>query len=91
MDQEVRSMLNQALIYSEAYNIYGHWELQESYCELVFEYEGETVRLKTEAQFDRKTLPWLNRLAVLGIEDYVEQKQLDDAFGQLMAGRKKRE
>ena len=58
---------------------------------MVFKYEGETVRLKTNAEFNQKTLPWLNRLAVLGIEDYVEQKQLDDAFERLMAGLKKRE
>lgn len=80
MDRNIRRLLSYCRIFSEKYNIYGHWEPQESHCDLVFEYEGETVRIKTNAEFTSKTLLWLNRLAELKMENYVEQKQLDAFF-----------
>ena len=49
------------------------------------------MRLTTDAVFPPQTEPRLNRQAVLGIEDYVEQKQLDEAFLRLKAGGKKKE
>ena len=83
--------MKKTFFYREKYNITGLWEHTKHYHELVFEYEGETVRLTTDAVFTPQTEPWLDRLAVLGIKDYVEQKQLDEAFLRLTAGGKKKE
>ncbi len=67
-------------IYSEKYKIYGQWEQAENGHNLLFMYQGEIVRIFTSARFDEKTSPWLDALAVLKIEDYVEEKQFEQFF-----------
>lgn len=67
-------------IYSDKYQIYGQWEEADGGHNLVFHYQDETVRIFTSAEFNDKTARWLDALAVIKIEDYVEQKQFEEFF-----------
>lgn len=71
-------------VYCEEYNIYGKWLPRDGYIELVFMYQGELVRLATNAEVNDKTLPWLGSVAAMAMEDYVEQKQVDALFEKVL-------
>ena len=67
-------------VYCEKYNIYGKWLPRDGYFELVFMYQGELVRMETNAEVTEQTISWLGSMAEMKIEDYVEQKQIDAIF-----------
>lgn len=73
----LKKALADSRVYCEKYNIYGRWIPRDGYIELLFLYQGEFVRMETNAEVTEKTIPWLSSFAVMKIEDYVEQKQVD--------------
>lgn len=86
IDDSLKKRLSDSKIYCEKYNIYGKWIPRDGYIELVFMYQGEFVRMETNAEVTEKTIPWLGSFAVMKIEDYVEQKQVDDVFEKVSRG-----
>lgn len=86
IDESLKKRLSDSKIYCEKYNIYGKWIPRDGYIELVFMYQGEFVRMETNAEVTEKTIPWLGSFAVMKIEDYVEQKQVDDIFEKVSRG-----
>lgn len=86
IDDSLKKRLSDSKIYCEKYNIYGKWISRDGYIELVFMYQGEFVRMETNAEVTEKTIPWLGSFAVMKIEDYVEQKQVDDIFEKVSRG-----
>lgn len=86
IDESLKKRLSDSKIYCEKYNIYGKWIPRDGYIELVFMYQGEFVRMETNAEVTEKIIPWLGSFAVMKIEDYVEQKQVDDIFEKVSRG-----
>lgn len=86
IDDPLKKALLDSRIYCEKYNVYGKWIPRDGYIELVFMYQGEFVRMETNAEVTEKTIPWLESFAVMKIEDYVEQKQVDDIFERVSRG-----
>lgn len=70
--------IEECVIYSSQYKVYGKWEIKNKRCRLVFPYKGEIVALPFAAEFTERNLPWLVQAAVMKIESYIEKVRFEE-------------
>lgn len=78
-----KSQVEQTRIYSQKYKVYGKWILNEKTCNLIFLYAGEIVQLPFNVPFAADKLPWLVEVAILTIDNYIEEVKFQKKCAEL--------
>lgn len=68
----MKRKIEEQMIYSEKYRVYGKWILNGENCFLGFMYDGEFIQIPFPAVFSEKTMPWLLDAAIVELEDRIE-------------------
>lgn len=67
-------------IYSSEYKIHGHWKYVDEKWYLTFCFHGEMIELPFKAVFTEQTLPWLEDVAVMRMNQYIQKNVFDETF-----------
>lgn len=67
-------------IYSSEYKIHGRWKYENEEWYLNFCWKGENVILPFEAVFTEQTLPWLEDVAVMKINRYIQMHLFGETY-----------
>lgn len=76
-----KTIIESQKLYSHKYSICGRWKFINGGCYIEFLYGGDIVLLPFDGVFTEDTLKWLNDLAELIIEEYVENVEFDKLIG----------
>lgn len=81
-----KDMLSSLQIYSSKYNVHGKLEMVMNKQQLVFCYRGEMYALDFDAKITEQSLPWLEDVAVLMIDSFINVLQFDEVMKLKEAG-----
>lgn len=67
-------------IYSSEYKIHGYWKYEDDKWYLVFCWNKETIVLPFEAVFTEQTLPWLEDVAVMKMNQFIQGQMFNETY-----------
>ena len=79
-------LLNSLHIYSSKHKVYGKIELVEWEQQLMFFYRGKMHSLLFDAKVSEQSMPWLEDVAVLMMDAYIDNLQFEEIASKKEAG-----